>query len=77
MSDKLQFEGRVVRVEADGFGVVEFDKQIGANTHGVFSTDLSTFKLPIGKIRQGMHVAGLAEVDEREIAAIRIISVGS
>jgi hypothetical protein len=77
MSDRLKFEGQVVRVEADGFGVVKFDQKIGANTHGVFSTDLSTFTTPIEKLRQGMHVVGTAEVDDKEIAAIRVMSASS
>lgn len=73
MSDEKHFAGEVVRVEASGFGVVRFDNALGANTHGVFSTDLSTFRLPVTQITQGMHVQGTAEVDDRAIAAIKII----
>ena len=41
--DNATFTGKVVRVEADGFGIVEFDKPIGTGPHitqlGIFSND--------------------------------------
>lgn len=76
MAERKQFTGEVVRIEANGFGVVRFEKALGANTHGVFSTDLSSFDYPVDKITQGMHVEGVADVDERAIAAIRLLSAG-
>jgi hypothetical protein len=75
MSDDQHFEGEVVRIEASGFGVVKFNRALGANTHGVFSTDLSTFKLPVEAIHAGMHVEGTAQVDDKQIAAIRVLTV--
>lgn len=74
MSDRRHFEGEVVRVEASGFGVVRFDNALGANTHGIFSTDLSEFQLPVEVIRPGLHVEGMAEVDDRDLAAIKILT---
>ena len=36
MVERVDFAGKVVRIERDGFGVIEFDRSIGANTHGIF-----------------------------------------
>lgn len=75
MSDLLKFAGKVVRVEANGFGIVEFDKSIRANTHGVFSTTLSEPTTPIADLAEGMHVSGVAEFDEKDLAAIRRLQI--
>ena len=75
MADKVQFQGTVVRVERDGFGVIEFDQAIGANTHGIFSTTTSDPEFPFGRIKTGMHVSGVAEVDEKDIAAIKMVEL--
>jgi hypothetical protein len=76
MSDEKNFSGKVVRVEADGFGVVEFDNKIGANTHGVFSTVISS-TLPFPRLKPGVHVSGTVEVDDRDLAAVITLSVDS
>jgi hypothetical protein len=75
MSARQKFEGEVVRVEPNGFGVVRFDHALGANTHGIFSTDLSQFGFAVEQIRTGMHVEGMAEVDEKDLAAIKVLTV--
>jgi hypothetical protein len=43
MADQLRFAGTVVRVEADGFGIIKFDQPIGrsGNTIGIFSVPLA------------------------------------
>jgi len=69
-----KFTGKVVRVEADGFGVVEFDGKIGANTHGIFSTTISS-TLPLPQLKPGVHVSGTVEVDDRDLAAVKTLSV--
>lgn len=76
MSD-IQFSGTVVRVERDGFGVVRFDQPIGeeANTHGVFSTTLTSSALPYRDLRPGVHVTGVAEVSKRDVAAVKVLRV--
>jgi hypothetical protein len=63
-----------VRVEADGFGVVEFDAMVGANTHGIFSTTISS-TLPLPQLKPGVHVSGTVEVDDRDLAAVKTLSV--
>jgi hypothetical protein len=73
MSDQ-KFTGEVVRVEADGFGVVKFDDKIGANTHGIFSTTISS-RLPLVRLKPGVKVSGTVEVDHRDLAAVRTLSV--
>jgi hypothetical protein len=76
MSD-IQFSGTVVRVERDGFGVVRFDQPIGAraNTHGIFSTTISSSALPYRDLKPGVHVTGIAEATERDIAAVKVLRV--
>ncbi len=78
MSDTLPFTGTIVRVELDGFGIVHFDEPIGAqaNTHGVFSTTISS-TLPYRDLRPGVHVSGEAEADERDLAAVKTLRVAS
>jgi hypothetical protein len=73
MSDE-KFTGKVVRVEADGFGVVEFDARVGANTHGIFSTTLSS-RLPLVRLKPGVKVSGTVDVDNHDLAAVRTLSV--
>ncbi len=68
------FSGTVVRVEPDGFGIVEFDNMVGANTHGVFSTIISS-TLPSRGMKPGVHVSGLAEVSDRDLAAVKTIEL--
>lgn len=74
MSGTRSFEGTVVRVERDGFGIIHFDAPLGANTHGVFSTVISS-TLPFGSLKKGVRVKGVAEVDTHELAAVKTIQV--
>jgi len=74
MSERLPFSGTIVRIEPDGFGVVRFDGKLGANTHGVFSSGISV-SLPFRDIKPGVHVRGMAEVDDRDFAAVKTLSV--
>lgn len=75
MADMKNFSGTVVRVEADGFGVIKFDGLVGANTHGVFSTSISERLPPLPALKPGTHVSGTVKVDDRDIAAVRTLSV--
>ena len=72
--EQKPFSGRVVRCEPDGFGIVEFDNMVGANTHGVFSTIISS-TLPSRGIKPGAHVSGLAEVSDRDLATVKTIEL--
>jgi hypothetical protein len=77
MTEKLPFKGKIVRIERDGFGVVEFDSSIGlsANTHGIFSTALSEPGLPFGRLKPGVQVIGTAEPGDRELATVKTLEV--
>jgi hypothetical protein len=77
MSQRVRFAGRVVRMERDGFGVVQFDDAIGANTHGIFSQETSDPGLPFERLKRGAHVTGTAEVDEHAVAAVKTIEIAS
>lgn len=72
--EQKPFSGTVVRIEPDGFGIVEFDEKVGANTHGVFSTIISS-TLPFRDMKPGAHVSGLAEVSDRDLAAVKTIEI--
>jgi hypothetical protein len=75
MGQKVRFEGIVVRVEPDGFGVVKFDDAIGANTHGIFSPSTSDADLPFRSLKPGMHVTGTAEIGSEDLAAVRSVRI--
>jgi uncharacterized protein YjbJ (UPF0337 family) len=72
--DTVEYVGRVVRVEPDGFGIIEFDGPIGVsgNTHGVISSSTSSV-VPLGELRPGVHVKGTAESDPQEVASIKTV----
>ncbi len=77
MSEKVPFRGKIVRLERDGFGVVEFDHALGktANTHGIFSTSISERSVPFRRLKEGMEISGIAEVDEHDLAAVKTVEV--
>jgi hypothetical protein len=77
MADAIEFTGTVLRVERDGFGIVEFDAPIGPVAdqlvaNGVFSTTI-TSTLPYVELKPDVHVSGTAEVDEHNIAAVKTL----
>ena len=72
--EQKPFSGIVLRIEPDGFGIVEFDEKLGANTHGVFSTIISS-TLPFRDMKPGAHVSGLAEISDRDLAAVKTIEL--
>jgi len=74
MADQFEFAGTVVRIEPDGFGIIKFDRPSGpsGNTFGVLSSSTSS-SLPFGTLRPGVHVAGTAEPDQRDAAAVKKI----
>jgi hypothetical protein len=75
---ELSFTGTVLRIEPDGFGVVEFDHPIGpqANTHGIFSSTLGS-TVPYRYLRPGVHVSGVATVERNShtAAAVKTLQV--
>ncbi len=71
---KRVFKGTVVRVEPDGFGVVEFVNPLGSNNFGVFSSSTSS-TLPYYEIKVGAKVAGTAEETTKDIAKVKTLKV--
>jgi hypothetical protein len=45
-----------------------------ANALGMFSGSTSSF-IPYRQLRPGIHVEGIAEADERNVAAVKIVRV--
>lgn len=74
MADRRNFAGKIVRLERDGFGVIEFDQALGANTHGIFSSSTIEPGFPFARLKEGMHVSGTADVDDRDLAAVKTLS---
>jgi hypothetical protein len=72
--EQKPFSGTIVRIEPDGFGIVEFDHRVGANTHGVFSTIIGS-TVPFRQVKQGMHVSGLAEASDKDLAAVKTMEL--
>jgi hypothetical protein len=73
----VQYSGTLVRIESDGFGIIQFDEPIGpsANTFGVISNSTATVVHSGTILRPGVHVHGTAEADERDIAAVKTVTV--
>jgi hypothetical protein len=72
--EQKPFSGTVVRIEPDGFGIVEFDHCVGANTHGVFSTIIGS-TVPFRQVKPGMRVSGLAEASDKDLAAVKTMEL--
>jgi hypothetical protein len=76
--EKQNFRGTVLRIEPNGFGIIQFDVPIGpsANTHGVFSTTLGS-TAPYKELKPGVHVTGQAkpEADARKLATVESLSI--
>jgi hypothetical protein len=76
--EKQNFTGTVLRIEPNGFGIVQFDAPIGpsANTYGVFSITLGS-TAPYTELKPGVHVVGQAkpESDARKLATIETLSI--
>jgi hypothetical protein len=76
--EKQNFTGTVLRIEPNGFGIIQFDVPIGpsANAYGVFSTTLGS-TAPYKKLKPGVHVTGQAkpEPDARKLATIEALSI--
>jgi hypothetical protein len=79
LPEKVTFTGTVVRTEPGGFGIVQFDKPVGpsGNTYGVVSVSsgTATSGFTITQLREGERVYGTVEADDREVAAVKIISI--
>lgn len=77
MDQKLPFAGTVVRAEPDGFAIVEFDSPFGpsANTFGLISSSTGTASVPYFELKPGVHVSGLAEAGQSDLATIKTIHV--
>lgn len=77
--DNATFTGKVVRVEADGFGIVEFDKPIGTGPHitqlGIFSNTTSTALPSFSVLQPGAKVSGTADADDHKLAAVRTLKI--
>lgn len=72
--EQKRFSGTIVRIEPDGFGIVEFDHRLGGNTHGVFSTTIGS-SVPFRQVKPGMHVSGFAEVSDKDLAAVKTLEL--
>jgi hypothetical protein len=73
---RVEYSGKVARIESDGFGIIQFDHPIGANgsSAGVISNSTATVILG-GTLRPGVHVHGTAETDNHELAAVKTVIV--
>jgi len=78
MDQKLPFAGTVVRAEPDGFAIIQFDSPLGpsANAFGLISSSTGTASVPYFDLKPGVHVSGLAEAGQSELATIKTIRVG-
>jgi hypothetical protein len=77
MSEKIKFEGTVIRTELGGFAIVHFDSPIGpaANTHGIISSSTGTSVPNYSALKPRVRVLGWAEADsEHQLATISSIS---
>jgi hypothetical protein len=76
MGNELQdFSGTVLRVEPDGFGIVKFTTPVGANTHGVFSTAVSSTLPPLSLLKPHVKVVGTAITSSSDFATVTSLNV--
>jgi hypothetical protein len=82
MSERVSFTGTILRFEPDGFGIVEFDSPIGPDKKFAFglisnSTGTIVFGGAGYPLKPGTQVAGEAETDDRQVAAVKTVTVQS
>lgn len=77
MPTPVKFAGKIVRIERDGFGIVEFAPSLGANTHGVFSVTTSESLPPIKELKPGLSVTGIAEQVDTDFATVKRLDVAN
>lgn len=68
-----KFTGKIIRFEADGFGIVQFDFPISPSSPtvlGILTSSSTSIPEPT-KLHIGDRVAGIAEVDENDFASIK------
>jgi hypothetical protein len=80
--EPLKFTGTILRLELDGFGLVQFDEPLGphANSYGVISSSTGTATMPgtlFLELKPGVRVVGTAEPNDRDVASVKTITVGS
>jgi hypothetical protein len=83
--ETVKFSGTVIRIERDGFGLVQFDNPIGPNANssfGLFSNSTGTVIqsragtiIQSDDLRPGVRVSGTAEADERDVAVVRTVVI--
>jgi len=66
--------GTVVRIEPDGLELLNSTQKVGANNPWRISTTISS-TLPFRGMKPGVHVSGLAEVSDRDLAAVKTIEL--
>jgi hypothetical protein len=80
----IAFSGTVLRFERDGFGIIQFDQPIGpsSNSYGIISNSTGTtvvYPDPSTHytLKPGTRVTGTAEADERDVAAVKTVTIKS
>jgi hypothetical protein len=73
-----KFTGKIVRFEADGFGIIEFDHPIGPSSSSVgIVTNSTTSISPVTSLHVGDRVWGTAVADEKNFASIKVFELFS
>lgn len=78
MSDKIPFDGTVIRMEPGGFGIIHFDQPLGvsANNYGIISRSNGTSLPSFGILRPGVRVRGTAQADsQHELATVETLVI--
>jgi hypothetical protein len=73
-----EFTGKIVRFEADGFGIIQFDHEIGpsANALGIVTSSTTSIS-PLTALHPGVQVKGEASADERNVASVKTFQIVS
>jgi hypothetical protein len=71
-----KFTGKIVRFEADGFGIIQFDYPIGPSSSSVgIVTNSTTSISPVTSLHVGDRVWGTAVADEKNFASIQVFEL--
>jgi len=59
--------GKILRIDDDGFGIVVFDRQVGAAELGFFTSKTEMVNRQSREVKVGTAVAGVLEAVEMQI----------
>lgn len=70
MKEHRTFEGKIVDIESDGRGIVEFDEALDGASYGYFTSNTANVGIIHATLRVGQRVTGLVDIGGGEILPV-------